>query len=413
MIHRGRDRRLDAVARTYLNADAPRSRLVVVAGEDVEATALASRAVQSAANDLGVPTVLLNRGSETVDLELGSDQVPPLVVYHHGRVREAQLSALKPASSTNPGPDLLLWDLPDRASVGLRSMYMMGLWAWSIRPRQLRCVLPPATGGDPPLIDLRRTVSAGLEAADADVRPELLQRPGDWEADSTRGLFAQILQSMLAGSRRANPRGPGPKASRPARAWGWAVGMMVVMLAGAISPARAQSDARTEQAPPGTPLVTVEIRGIDLDDPALHRRPDGTRVSSGRFHLLRLEAGIGTRAEGVVTVTTPRATLHALNGGEALDWTPRRSTIDEVLLLDAPEFTLQARSGRFEITRSSIAIVLADESSVLPGRQGLMLAGVLLVVIVMLFLRAASMRRRLDKPYEPMRRRRRPPSDDS
>jgi len=407
MIQRGRDRRLDAVARTYLSADPPRSRLVVVAGEDVDSTAGASRAIERAASSLDLPTILLTRGSETVDMELGADETPPVVVYHHGRVRESQLASLKPQPPTTPGPDLLIWDLPRRTSIGMRSLYLMGLWAWSIRPRQLRCVVPPAHADDPPLAALRDAVTTGFEVAETDVRPEVLQRPGAWEEEATSGLFVQILQSMLASSRRAAPRGSTPKPAREERAWGWAVAIMFAFLAGSPLSVRAQNDSpnQGDAGPPRGPLVTVEVEGIDLDDPALHRRPDGTRISSGRFHLLRLEPGVGTRSEGSLSLTTPRAGLYARSGEEDLDWTPRDEGIRDQLLLDAPEFTLQVRAGHVRITPTSIVVTLADDSSVLPGKQGLMLTGVLVIVIVMLFLRASSMRRRLDRPYQSVRRR--------
>ncbi len=403
MIQRGRQGRLEAVARTYLDADAPRSRLIVVAGEDPGSTAYAARAVQQAASDMNLPSVLLSRGTETVDLELGHDRTPPLVVYHHGPVRETQLARLRPASSDEPGPDLLLWDLPRRSAVGLRSTYLLGLLAWSLGPRQVRCLLPPAGDGDPPLSELREHARAGFDSVDTAPRPELLQRPGTWSDPDTRGLLGQILQSMLAGARRAGQRPTARRNGLRARAGSWllALGLSVV----ASGPVAAQDTTATDTAPPD--LVTVEVDGIDLDDARTHRRPDGTRLSWAADHLLRLEPGVGTRSEGAVGLTTERGALFAREGEAPFDWTPREASIGDPLLLDAREFTLLARSGDYAVTADGIVVTLPERSSVLPGRQGLLVTAVLLVMILLLFWRASSVRRRLDRPYESVRRRRR------
>ena len=408
MIRRGRQSRLEAVARTYLDADAPRSRLIVVAGEDPGSTARAARAVQQAASDMNLPSVLLSRGTETVDLELGHDRTPPLVVYHHGPVREAQLARLRPASADEPGPDLLLWDLPRRSAVGLRSTYLLGLLAWSLGPRQVRCLLPPAGDGDPPLSEVREAAREGFDSVDAAPRPELLQRPGMWSDPDTRGLLGQVLQSMLAGARRSGQRLHARRHGLRARAGAW---LLALALSVATSgPVVAQDTTATDTPPPETPppaLVTLEIVGVDLDDARTHRRPDGTRLSWAADHLLRLEPGVGTRSEGAVSLTTERASLFAREGEAPFEWTPRERSIAEPLLLDAREFTLLARSGDYAVTADGIVVSLPERSSVLPGRQGLLVTGVLLVMIVLLFWRASSVRRRLDRPYESVRRRRR------
>ena len=401
MIQRGREERLDAVARTYLQAETPRSRLVVVAGEDHESTAAASQAVQHAAATLGVPTVLLHRGTETVDLELAHDRVPPLVVYHHGRVREAQLDHLRPSNGSENTPDLLLWDLPRRDRLGLRSMYLLGLWTWAFSPRQVRCLLPPADDGDPPLGVLRERMAEGVEPAIDGVRPEVLQRPDGWNQPGSRTLLTQVLQSMLSGSRRPAVRGPHPNGSRRVGSWGWAVALLLSIAALAPGVVSAQEE------PMPVELVTIEIIGVDLDDPRTFRAPDGARLSTGPNHFLRLEPGVGTRIEGGVAVTSERADLFAHEGSQPLDWTQRESTVSGGLVLDSPEFTLHARQGRYTIGPSVLVIALDVDRSVLPGREGMVLTGLLLVMIALMFWRAAATRRKLDQPYESVRRRRR------
>ncbi|HKK72626.1 MAG TPA: hypothetical protein VKA86_15575 [Candidatus Krumholzibacteria bacterium] len=403
MIQRGRHSRLEAVARTYLDADAPRSRLIVVAGEDPGSTAHAARAVQQAASDMNLPSVLLSRGTETVDLELGHDRTQPLVVYHHGPVRESQLARLRPASADEPGPDLLLWDLPRPGAVGLRSTYLLGLLTWSLGPRQVRCLLPPAGDDGPPLSEVRAVAREAFESVETAPRPELLQRPGAWSTPDTRGLLGQVLQSMLAGARRSGQRRSVRRNGLRAQAGSWL--LAVGLAAAAAAPVGAQDTTATDAAPA---LVTVEVHGVDLDDARTHRRPDGTRLSWAAEHLLRLEPGVGTRSEGAVSFTTERTRLFAREGEEPLDWTPRERSIARPLLLDAREFTLLARSGDYAVTPESIVVTLPERSSVLPGRQGLIVTGVMLVMIVLLFWRASSVRRRLDRPYESVRRRRRP-----
>ena len=433
MIERSQNRRLDAVARTYLDREGPVPRLAVIAGEDEASTRAASACLQRAAGVIGLPTVALDGGSETVDLELAHDRSAPLVIYHHGAVRERQLRRLRPPEDA--GVDLLLWDLGARARVGLRSLYLMGLWAWSLQPRQSRCLVPP-TGEDtgaPSLKTVRARVRAGLETAGARRPVEVLQRPGDWTDERTQGLMGQILQSLLAASRRerrgaaqavggsavsaaaggtsvTDPHAstaPRP-ATGPQRLWNWTLALCLGWVLGlGVGLGSAAIDAGEAAAA----SLTVEVRGIDADAP-LAVASDGSRVLAGAYHLLRLQPGVGSRlAEGGIAVSTERDDLFARMGEQDLVFDGERQRIEGVLVLHAPEFTLEVRQGAVRAGPEAVVVEPQISGPPLPGRQGLFVSGVMLVIILLLVWRAASVRRKLDQPYKSLRRRARDSHD--
>lgn len=396
MIERSQHERLDAVARTYLDREGPSPRLVVVAGEHVESTRAAARCLQRAAGGIGIPSVLLSGASDVVDLELAHDRTPPLVIYHHGAVYEDELSRLRPPQEM--GVDLLLWDLPRRERVGLRSLYLLGLWSWSLRPWQARCVLPPASEGDPELRMLRREVGAAMHALGSERPVEVLERSGSYADDSSQSLLGQVLQSLLAASsrRRANGRPEPmarPSASVRARetAAAWAMGIFACL-----APIAAQASA-----------LVVEVHGLDLATPT-SVAADDSRVYAGHSYFLRLQPGVGTHLEGGgIVMSTDRAQLFALLADAPLAFDDAQQSIEGMLVLHAPEFALQVRQGNVRAGPDGIVVRPHVSGPPLPGRQGLFITGVLLVMILLMVWRASSVRRKLDEPYVSVRRRKR------
>lgn len=389
--------RLDAVARAYLAREGPAPRLVVVAGEDAASTREAVRCLQRAAGGIGVPTVLLSGDSDMVDLELAHDRTPPLVVYHHGAVSEQQLRRLRPPQDS--GVDLLLWDHARRAKIGLRSLYLLGLWAWALRPWQSRCLIPPAQlDGDPSLRALRTRMQAGLQSVEAERPFELLERPGAYDSPACETLLGQVLQSLLASaSHRRSPPRPDPiRAAKGGLLARSSVALLAFLLISTLALGTASAAS-----------ITVEVQGIDANAPTAVS-PDGSRLIRGAAYLLRLQPGVGTDLEGGgLLVSTDREGLVARLGAEPLRFDGSQHRIEEPLLLHAAEFSLEVRRGSVSAGPDGIVVAPQTAGPQLPGRQGLLITGVMLVMILLMVWRASSVRRKLDQPYVSVRRRKR------
>lgn len=397
MIERRDQERLDAVARTYLDRESPAPRLVVVAGEDPRSTQDTVRCLQRAATGIGLPTVLLSSHSEVVDLELAHDRTAPLIVYHHGAVSEQQLSRLRPPQ--DGGVDLLLWDHPRRSKIGLRTLYMLGLWSWALRPWQSRCLVPPADGHDPPLRDLRTRMRTGLESLDTERPFEVLERPGAYHSEACATLLGQVLQALLASSTRrraVNRHELAPRGGGLATRVRTSVAMLALLCVAGL-------DARSTLATP----ITVEVRGVDLAAPTAIAQ-DGSQVFTGPFFFLRVQPGVGTLLEdGGVLVSTERTQLHAKLGDEDLLFDGTQRSIDDALVVHAAEFSAEVRRGSVRAGPDGIVIEPQMSGPQLPGRQGLLITGVMLVMILLMVWRASSVRRKLDQPYVSVRRRKR------
>lgn len=396
MIERRDHERLDAVARTYLDREGPAPRLVVVAGEDPRSTQETVRCLQRAATGIGLPTVLLSGNSEVVDLELAHDRTAPLIVYHHGAVSEQQLSRLRPPQ--DGGVDLLLWDHPQRSKIGLRTLYLLGLWSWALRPWQARCLVPPAVGEDPPLRELRTRLRVGLEALDTEGPFEVLERPGAYHSEACTTLLGQVLQALLASSTRrrvVNRHEPPPRGGLEARVRSSVAALAFLCVV--------SLDVMSALATP----TTVEVRGVDLAAPTAIAH-DGSQVFTGPFYFLRVQPGVGTLLEdGGVLVSTERTQLHATLDDVDLAFDDSEHRIEKALVLHAAEFSAEVRRGSVRAGPDGIVIEPQMSGPQLPGRQGLLITGVMLVMILLMVWRASSVRRKLDQPYVSVRRRKR------
>lgn len=393
-----KDPRLQSLARGFLRTPAREGRLIVVSGEDVEESAALARAVQRAAGRLSLPFYRLGPDEQAVDLEVqsGPSQREPLVIYHHPVVCERDLRALRPPAGGR-GPEALLWAFAPRARRSLRSLYLLGLWAWSLAPRQLRAFLPPASPGDPSLLRTRTRLRERLHDSGMHLTLDVLERPAAWEDTATNGLLNAVLESTLAASVARDPaaraRSRPESAGRPARERVARLG--VVLIAGWLALGAGLAHA-------GALRVRVEgpVRSEGV-------RRGGALFWSGPYHALRLQPGAGVwDDDAAVEVTVEADSLYLRVDGRAatLSVGAAWNLSGRGLELHAPEMTLVVRQGRLERDAQGYRVTPRVRGPVLPGGQGLAVTGVLLVLILLLFFRAGRMRRELDRPRTRLRR---------
>ena len=386
--------RLEEVAQAYLRRPQRRTRLVVVAGPAGARTREACELLQRAAQSIGLSSILARRDSDTLDLELAEDAGPTLIVYDHGAVDESQLAALDPPG--DGGPDLLLWLARPSLGHGPWWIYLLSMLMWSLRPSQVRCVLPPSAGQEEGLVHLRRELARSMVELGLDERVELLVHPPHSRKTESMTLFVQILQSLLAAPRpRARP--VLRSASRRASAILAAMLVSTMMVA---APRASDPDVAAE-------FAVVEILGLQGEGSAVHSAPGGAELRTGPHHALRIAPGVGAWSsdDDLLTLSSRRDQILFVLDGDTLTWAAGSHRIDHELLVHAPEFSLVLRRGRLDLEPGRAVVRPVLKSTPLSGRGGMFLALSLAGVIFFLMWRASSVQRRLDQPRSSVRRR--------
>lgn len=185
-----REARLEAVARSFVRDKPARSCGVLVScADDAAATSAIGRGLSAAAKELALSHVILGREASAT-----SADSPRLWAVQAGGVNEQWLSHLEPPRE--PSIDLLLWHSDVIHRPFLRESYLLGMVAWSLRPRKTVVLLD----AEPAVREEMRGALSTLQLESA----EILGVP------STGGLVSilrQTLSSTLsAKSRRERAR---------------------------------------------------------------------------------------------------------------------------------------------------------------------------------------------------------------
>lgn len=367
----------------------------MVAGEHADETRAIGVELQHATRGVGLTSILAGRDREGVDLELGGERPAPLLIYDHGRVDPDEVGALSPPETV--GPDLLLWSWNSPSPPGPHALYLLGMHIWSLFPGQVRCLLPPSTGDDLALRELRRSIPWVLTRAGVHQSVELLRRPAPWRTPRTRRLFHQIVQSLLSCPRHRR----GGRSGRLRRAAARALGVLLVV-AGSGSVVRAQPESAVRQ------LAVVEVRGLGGEEARVLRAEGGAELYVGPYHLGRVQPGVGAWAseEDALTLSSRREEVSLELDGEPLAWGSGEHSIGELLVIHAPEYSFAVRRGRVDMRPDLVVVRAQVRTPPFSGRTGLFAALVLAGVILLLMWRATSVQRRLDQPRSSVRRRR-------
>ncbi len=393
-----RQQRLAAVARAYLGGPVRRDRLVVVAGDRGAPSLDAAHALQRAAAGLGLSSVLVQRGRETVDLEVASESGTSLVIYHHGEIDDAELRQLPPPGKE--GADLLVWcPVPGR---GPRWIYRLAMWVWSLHPRHVRCVVDTQTMGGFDLGALRYRLAKGLRRAETEGEAELLRLPDESANGAAAMLYQQILQSLLSSSRprrRASRDGVRAKAN-----------VAVLLLLLGLCLANPTVGAQSADPPP---TVVVDVWEFGPARDRVLVAEGGASLYRGPSYFLRLEAGVGAwSGDGSTLTLSSRAkSTEILLDGETPEWGSGVHRVEKELVLHCPEYTIVLRRGRVEMLADRVVVRPVLGGNPMVGRGSGLLALALAGIIFFLLWRANSMQKRLDRPRVSLRHRRPPPAE--
>jgi hypothetical protein len=390
------------VARAYLGRPAARERLIVVAGESRAATASSCRSLQRAAAQMGISSVLVQRGMETVDLELASDAHPALVIYHHGEVSEAELGQL--GTPPREGVDLLIWcPVPGN---GPRWIYLLSLWVWSLLPSQVRCVVDASVLGGFDLGALRFRLCKGLRRAQIGEGTELLRRPEDRQEEATSMFYQQILQSLLSSSPRRRLRRGAARVSRAT----------VVGLACLFSFLGWVDAGVAQESPAADSLPTALVEMLDFEDAQDTKiaSRDGAILFHGPDYSLRHEPGVGAWSSdrSTFTLTSRRSATTFELDGKPVEWGSGRHRVKEEFVAHSREYSLLLSRGRVEMLADRVVVHAILGNNPLAGRGGVFIALALAGVIFFLLWRANSLQRRLEKPRVSLRQRSSPADGD-
>jgi hypothetical protein len=380
-----------AVARAYLGPAVRPESFVVVAGEDSSHTAEASQQLQRAAASMGLTSMLLRRQSESVDLELGREVRPTLVIYDHGGSVVADAAHLPDPPAR--GADLLLWC--PRPGRGPRWIYLLSLWVCSLQPRQIRCVVGPDSIDGFDLSALRYRLCKGMRRAGVGEGAELLLRPAPRDGDRMTRFYAQILQGLLSDSAKSGRKRRRLFGRRVAAAVVAAVGFFTALGLGA---ARAEESA-------ATPTALLEFVDFDEARDTALEAPGGSVLYHGPAYAVRAAGGVGFWSQDGhdFTVAARRDQTHFELDGQALEWGSGSHRIRRNFAAHAPEFSVVLSRGRVEMLPDQVVVHPVLGSNKLMGRGGVFVSVVLAGIIFFLMWRANYLQRRLDAPRHSMR----------
>jgi len=192
-----RRRRLDNVAAAFLSPQRAMLRLAVAGPDDPAAPAATARALLEETHALGLAGRLEDAPPQP------SEVAPAVFIQNHGVVDEGRLSRL--AAVPGVAPDVLVWTFRPSRVNPLRSIYLLGMWAWACSPGQIRCLLPPCSV---PWDRLQQGLERAWSAAGITVPREVIRLPADWSEADWRIPIKQLLQGALSAPRR--PLNPPP-----------------------------------------------------------------------------------------------------------------------------------------------------------------------------------------------------------